>query len=47
MVEELELHKCDYLDEPGRKEQVKELVREYQDIFTNKEKKVGMAPQAN
>ena len=43
-MEELELHKCDFLDEPGCKEQVKELVREYQDIFTDKEMKVSMVP---
>ena len=52
LVEELELHNCNYLNEPGGKEQVKELVREYQDIFTDEEKKgtwcrTGTAPQSN
>ena len=43
-MEELKLHKCDYLDELGYREQVKKLVGEYQDIFTNKERKVSMVP---
>ena len=44
LVEELELHKSDYLDEPGHREEVKKLVGEYQDIFINKERKVVMVP---
>ena len=44
LLEELELDQCDYLDQPSRLEQVKELVREYQDIFTGEGKKVGMVP---
>ena len=42
MLEELELDQCDYLNQPGCKKQVEELVREYQDIFTDEGKKVGM-----
>ena len=44
LLEELELDQCDYLNQPGCKKQVEELVREYQDIFTDEGKKVGMVP---
>ena len=44
LVEELELDKCDYLDQPGHREQVEKLVEEFHDIFTVEEKKVGMVP---
>ena len=44
LLEELELDQCDYLNQPGCKKQVEELVREYQDIFTEEGKKVGMVP---
>ena len=44
LVEELELDKCDFLDQPGRREQVEKLIAEYHDIFTTETRKVGMVP---
>ena len=44
LVEELELDNCDFLNQPGRRKQVKELVEEFHDIFTTEERKVGMVP---
>ena len=38
LVEELELNKCDYLDQSGYREQVKKLVEEFHDIFMAEEK---------
>ena len=38
LIEELELHKCDYLKKPGCKEAIREVVREYMDD----KKKIGM-----
>merc|ERR1711973_530117 len=44
LVEELELDKCDFLEQPGRREQVEKLIGEFHDIFTTETKKVGMVP---
>ena len=44
LVEELELDHCDFLDQPGRREQVEQLIEEYHDIFTTENRKVGMVP---
>mgnify|MGYP001800389696 CR=1 FL=1 len=44
LVEELELDKCDFLEQPGRREQVEQLLGEFHDIFTTETKKVGMVP---
>merc|ERR1711973_897296 len=44
LVEELELDKCDFLEQPGRREQVEQLIGEFHDIFTTETKKVGMVP---
>ena len=44
LVEELELDHCDFLDQPGCRKQVEELIEEYHDIFTTENRKVGMVP---
>ena len=44
LVKGLELRKCDYLNEPGRWEAVRELIKEYTNIFMDEEKKIGMVP---
>ena len=44
LVEELELDQCDFLDQPGCREQVEKLITEYHDIFTTETRKVGMVP---
>ena len=44
LIEELELDKCDFLEQPGRREQVEQLIEEFHDIFTTETKKVGMVP---
>ena len=44
LIEELELDKCDFLEQPGRREQVEKLIEEYHDIFTTETRKVGMVP---
>ena len=44
LIEELELDKCDFLEQPGRREQVEKLIEEYHDIFITETRKVGMVP---
>ena len=42
LVKGLELDNWEFLNQPGHRKQVEELVEEFHDIFTMEERKVGM-----